>query len=87
MEIEFIHSAEGINIIIQDNGIGRKRSGEINAHKPGKPKSFASQAQKKRTDILNQERINKIKVETIDKTDAQGNSLGTIVNILIPQNA
>lgn len=47
LEIEFIHSAEGINIIIQDNGIGRKRSGEINAHKPGKPKSFASQAQKK----------------------------------------
>lgn len=84
LELEFINVAEGINIVIQDNGIGRKRSGEINANKPGKPKSFASQAQNKRTDILNQERTHKIRVEIIDKTDAQGNCQGTIVNILIP---
>lgn len=70
-------------IRIEDNGVGRKRSGQINTNKGGRHQSFASNANMKRVELLNMEK-NEIGIEYIDK-DEHGLT-GTIVNIKIPLN-
>lgn len=73
-----------ISVVVDDNGIGRKRSGEINAKRNAAHKSFSTQANKTRLDILNSHRKNPISVKVTDKTDAYGNATGTTVQINIP---
>lgn len=69
---------------IDDNGIGRKRSMELNRIKSEHHASFATEANQKRLELLNKGRSNKLAVEYTDKTDANGQSLGTTVCITIP---
>ncbi|MBP7476940.1 MAG: histidine kinase [Chitinophagales bacterium] len=71
-----------LTITIEDNGIGRKRSEEINRLQKDKHQSFATEANKKRIELLNQEK-NKIGVEYIDKTDTNGRAIGTVVVLTI----
>lgn len=83
--IKFIKERDCLMVIIDDNGIGRKRSAQLkrlkekNAHN-----SFAISANQKRLDILNQGSKHQIMMEIIDKQNAQGEPLGTLVNIRIP---
>jgi sensor histidine kinase YesM len=70
-------------ITIDDNGIGRKRSEELNKIKNDKYQSFSTQANEKRLEILNRTN-DKIAVKFIDKTDANQQSLGTKVILTIP---
>jgi LytS/YehU family sensor histidine kinase len=70
-------------ITLDDNGIGRKRSGEINRIKNSNHQSFATEANSRRLDILNKSE-SKVGVEYEDKMDQLGNSKGTIVTIRIP---
>ena len=69
---------------ITDNGIGRKRSGEINKMRQGRYTSFATGATQKRLELLNYERDTAIAVVYIDLSDAKGNAAGTEVTINIP---
>jgi hypothetical protein len=73
-----------LSVTIDDNGIGRKRSGEINAKRNAAHKSFSTKANKTRLDILNSHRINPISVSITDKTDQYNNATGTLVQINIP---
>ena len=75
-----------INLIItiDDNGIGRKRSTEINETKREKHQSFATKANQKRLEILNQNTQNKVLVDFIDNFDDQNQAIGTKVIITIP---
>jgi LytS/YehU family sensor histidine kinase len=70
-------------ITIDDNGIGRKRSEELNKIKNDKYQSFSTQANEKRLEILNRTN-DKIVVKFNDKVDAIGQSLGTKVILTIP---
>ena len=70
-------------ITIDDNGIGRKRSEELNKIKNDKYQSFSTQANEKRLEILNRTNDN-IVVKFIDKLDANQQSLGTKVILTIP---
>jgi two-component sensor histidine kinase len=70
-------------IEIDDNGIGRKKSGEINSHKNSKHVSFSTTANQKRIDILNADNKN-IGVKYIDKIDENNEPTGTNVTISIP---
>jgi LytS/YehU family sensor histidine kinase len=70
-------------ITIDDNGIGRKRSEELNKIKNDKYQSFSTQANEKRLEILNHTN-DKIAVKIIDKNGANGQSLGTKVILTIP---
>jgi len=70
-------------ITIDDNGIGRKRSQELNHIKHTKHKSFATEANLKRLDILNQDNQD-ISIEYIDKFDNVNQAAGTTVKIIIP---
>lgn len=86
LTISFEKETDFILIKIDDNGIGRKKSGELNFIKTKTHKSFATDALQKRIDILNINKIKKIKLYYDDKENNTGNSLGTTVTIEIPSS-
>ena len=85
-KLEIIFSIEKgvLSISISDNGIGRKKSGELNAIKNKNHKSFATEAMQNRIDILNKTRSQLIKLEYIDKTNPFNQAAGTTVTLEIP---
>lgn len=73
-----------LQVIVEDNGVGRKRAQEINRSRKRSHKSFSAEANKKRLEILNSGNRNPIVVDFIDKDDLEGNSTGTRVILRIP---
>lgn len=69
---------------VDDNGIGRKQSNEMNVLRSNKHKSFSSQANQTRLEILNRGRKNKVGVQFEDKVNPMGAPAGTTVIITIP---
>jgi ligand-binding sensor domain-containing protein/signal transduction histidine kinase len=69
---------------VTDNGIGRKRSGEINSMREKKYSSFATGATQKRLELLNYRKKELISVTYEDLYDATGQPTGTNVAINIP---
>jgi LytS/YehU family sensor histidine kinase len=72
-----------IEVVIDDNGIGRERSREINKNRMAHL-SFATAANEKRIDIINQTVEKKTKLKIIDKINRDGSPAGTTVIIHIP---
>lgn len=81
--IAFNNVNNTIVVSIEDNGVGRKMSQEINLRSELHHKSFAVGATQKRLDLLNQERVHKIKIEIIDKEE-EGRASGTLVKLYFP---
>jgi tetratricopeptide (TPR) repeat protein len=81
----FIRKSEDqdIEIVIEDNGIGRSKSIELNKTKL-KHNSFANAANEKRIDLLYELFGKKAKLEIIDKINQDGTAAGTKVIITIP---
>ncbi|MBP6456835.1 MAG: histidine kinase, partial [Chitinophagaceae bacterium] len=73
-----------LKCIIDDNGIGRDASTEINKKRPQSHVSFSTSATEKRLQLLNQEKKVMIAVVFEDKMDETGNALGTRVTIQVP---
>lgn len=69
---------------VTDNGIGRKRSSEINTLRQKKYTSFASGATQKRLELLNYRKKEQISVQYEDLADTSGKATGTRVSIYIP---
>jgi two-component sensor histidine kinase len=85
VSISFAKTADGfLEIIVEDNGIGRKRSTELNKIKTQKHASFATQANQQRLEILNKGTNNKLIVVYDDKQTKDGLALGTKVTLRIP---
>ena len=70
--------------VITDNGIGRRRSSEINRMREKKHTSFATGATQRRLELLNQGREQTITVSFVDLVDANGQDSGTKVLLYIP---
>lgn len=85
LTVDFYIEGSNLCISVDDNGIGRKKSGELAKIKSDKHKPFATRANLKRIEILNKGN-NKIGVEYNDKTDFSGIATGTTVHITIPVN-
>jgi two-component sensor histidine kinase len=81
LNIEFKESLNALVVIVTDNGIGRKKAGEINARRGEKKESYATHALRMKVDLLNKNRRKPIKIEISD--GAGGN--GTIVIIEFPK--
>jgi two-component sensor histidine kinase len=79
LRITFSKMQQNLKIEIDDNGIGRKKSEELNKIKFQKHQSFSTDANLKRIELLNKEQ-NNIGIEYIDKPDGAG----TTVVILLP---
>ncbi|MGV6830939.1 MAG: histidine kinase [bacterium] len=70
---------------IDDNGIGRIASNKINNKKTFKPKSFSSNANEQRIQLLNKTRKEPIRISIEDKFDTiTQEALGTLVILQIP---
>ena len=82
--IDFKRSENGITVTIDDNGIGRKKSSELQKFKLKKHQSFALSANQKRLEILNKGLKNAISLMIIDKESVYGEALGTKVILHIP---
>jgi len=70
-------------IMIDDNGVGREKSSEINKKRVDH-KSFANSANEKRIALINLVNDKKTKLQIIDKKNADGSAAGTTVIISIP---
>ena len=81
LNVEFKESLNALVVIVTDNGIGRKKAGEINARRGEKKASYATHALRMKVDLLNRTRRKPIK---IDITDGVG-GVGTIVMIEFPK--
>ena len=75
-----------MRIIIDDNGIGRNKSAEINKIKKEKYQSFSTKANQTRIELLNKGSNSKLGVEFIDKIDKDNAAAGTTVIITIAIN-
>jgi hypothetical protein len=85
VRVSFMAEGEALAITVDDNGIGRKRSEELNRIRKERHRSFAVDASQKRIDLLNSG-YGYIGVEYTDKYTPQGIACGTTVKISIPLN-
>lgn len=69
---------------IEDNGIGREKSKEINSLRRKHHTSFATGATQRRLELLNHGRESNIAVSFEDLYNSMGNALGTKVTVCIP---
>ncbi len=69
---------------IEDNGIGRKASAELNLSRSHSHKSFATTANQRRVELINKTKKNKTTVTIEDLQDVNMNALGTKVVIAMP---
>lgn len=81
--IKFEKEENKLIISIDDNGIGRVRSRELNKIKYKKHQSFAMEANSKRLEIL-KNKFNDISFHVIDKYSPLEEPIGTLVNITLP---
>lgn len=84
LKITFVKLPEGLQILIDDNGIGRQKSEELNSIKTKQHQSFATQAILNRIDLINQSKTSKITIAFTDKYNPHQQSAGTLVTINIP---
>ncbi len=84
VEVSFQQLPEHLLVMIEDNGIGRKRSEALNKIKREKYQSFATRANEKRLELLNSGRKEKVVVRTTDKMNDNGIPAGTKVELFIP---
>lgn len=84
LEISFLEEDDELVCLVKDNGIGRKRSEEINKLREKKYTSFATSATQKRLELLNYNKPKNIVVQYNDCINNNGLALGTEVKIIIP---
>jgi LytS/YehU family sensor histidine kinase len=84
LEISFKKNEKILVVIVDDNGIGRKRSQELQKLKLKQHQSFAMSANEKRLDILNKGLEKPIALQIIDKTNENSEAIGTTVILNIP---
>ena len=84
LSIHFHIAQEHLVCKIEDNGIGRKASHAINQRRRKYHQSFASEANKKRIELVNENSKKPIFFEIIDNYDQDGNATGTTILFKFP---
>lgn len=86
LKVEFVLSDDhkAVKCIIDDNGVGRAYSSEIKKRVQFTTKSFSTEANLKRIELLNKTRRYPIVFAIIDKLDEGHKANGTRVELLIP---
>ncbi len=74
----------GILCVVDDNGVGRAKTEEIQKKSVKKHKSRATQIINERLAVLKKDEDLEIDIKYIDKLDEEGKGLGTMVKIFIP---
>lgn len=84
INMSWLADDQALEIVIDDNGIGRKQATEIQSKRPQNHKSFATRNVASRLDLFNKFRKRPIRVFTTDKYNRHQIALGTTVTIQIP---
>lgn len=84
LNISFERNDNTLVVKVDDNGIGRKRSQELQRLKLKQHQSFAMSANEKRLDILNKGLAKPIALQIVDKSNNDGEATGTTVILNIP---
>jgi sensor histidine kinase YesM len=74
-------------VVIEDNGVGRKRAQEINNKNQDRHQSFATKNIQNRIDLLNKNTHLQLQTQTIDLYDANQNPIGTriVLHLTLPE--
>ncbi len=84
INIDFqLHDNNSVLCIIQDNGIGREKSQQINEESGLKKKSRGMMITKQRLEIMNKQIDEKYSVKITDLKDPSGKALGTKIDLII----
>ncbi|MFY0625305.1 MAG: histidine kinase [Reichenbachiella sp.] len=84
ISIEKSDSNGSLICTVIDNGIGRKKSSEVNQMRNYGHKPFATEATKSRIELLNVDRKYPISEDIVDLVDENGEGIGTKVILNIP---
>lgn len=84
LSLSIVPKSKSIEIIIDDNGVGRRAQEKQNPRK--KHKSMGMQIIKERIELYNKNYFNKIDLEIIDKKNEAGQAEGTRVILTLFQN-
>lgn len=84
LKLDFEVKNNNLIVSIEDNGIGIEASKKLNALRPRKHESFATQANQKRFEILNQASLYNIGVQTSNIENHMKQCIGTRVVLSIP---
>ncbi|WP_019988312.1 sensor histidine kinase [Rudanella lutea] len=82
--VDFRQTGPWLEVTIDDDGVGRQKSAEINQQRARRHESFATQANQKRLELLNDGDHSHIGIRIIDKYDAFHKPAGTTVILHIP---
>ncbi len=81
VSLSFVQENDKIICTVSDNGVGRKKSAELNKEKISTYKSRGTSITQKRVDVINKIYKKNITITYKDPVDSEGNSKGTIVTI------
>ena len=84
LTLTFSGQGDKIACIIDDDGIGRKKAGELKSLSSTKYKSMGMGITRDRIELMNKMDALGISIDVLDKTDVDGHSSGTRVTVLIP---
>lgn len=84
LNLTFEVEDERLKITVDDNGIGRAQAEAMKARRNIQHQSFASKANEKRIEILNQMNEHKIDINIVDKYGVDEKAEGTRVELFIP---
>lgn len=85
LNIHFADNDQSIKCIVEDNGVGRKKSAELNKEQPNKQKSRGISLTEKRLSLLADNYDFHTHISYNDLIDDNGSALGTRVIINIPK--
>ena len=79
-------NSKGFSLEIEDNGVGRRKAGELLMEQDKDHKSLATSIIRQRIEVLNKKLIHKIKLSITDLFDAHGQPAGTRVMFEFPSD-
>jgi len=85
LRIQFSQHRDQIRCTIEDNGIGRKKSAELNASRTKKHKSQGIKVTSERLEVLTRDLSETPEFFILDLHDDDGNPIGTRVTIYLPK--
>lgn len=84
ISVNFSSEKKSLLCTIEDDGVGREKSAEINSQKKSKHKSLGMQLVHDRIELLTDQKKSDISVGIIDLKDEAGNAKGTRIILKIP---
>lgn len=84
LRIEFSKHRGQLRCTIEDNGIGRKMSAELNENRTKKHKSQGIKVTSERLEVLTRDLTESPEFFILDLHDDEGNAIGTRVTIFLP---